>query len=81
MSGGHFYSSPYQLVMLAEELDDFIKSQTSEKNSTESYNFNAETLSKIQETIDALNKTYNMVKKVDYLLCGDDSEATFLNNW
>jgi hypothetical protein len=84
MSGGYFYSSPYQLIMLAEKLDEFIKSQTAQRSSkdiTKSYNFSNDTLSKIQDTIDLLNNTYNKLKKVDYLLSSDISEETFNNDW
>lgn len=92
MSGGHFDYKQYQIKMLAEELEEMIESQGKEKedlySSKEWYEefpedkFNRtypdEINEKFKEGLDLLKKAYIYAQRIDWLLSGDDGEASFL---
>lgn len=83
MSGGHFNYSQYNLVYLAEEIEELIKSNTD--TTKDSYGdtigrfYEPETIEKFKEAVELLMKAKIYVQRIDYLVSGDDGETTFHN--
>jgi len=73
MSGGHFDYQQNRLSYIAEELEDEIELNT--------YGYSENTIKCFKETVSALRRTYEMVRRVDWLLSGDDSEESFHKRW
>ncbi len=85
MSGGYFYCREHGLLEVAEEIKHLIKSN--EDSSVNSYGetvgkfYNHEIIEKFTIAMDAVKKTYRMIHEIDYLISGDTSEDTFLEEW
>jgi hypothetical protein len=73
MSGGYFYKYFASLENIAEEIEEI--------RSKNENNFSLKTLSKMRKTVTLLRKSSEMVKRVDYLLSGDEGEESFNSNW
>lgn len=94
MSGGHFEYREYSLKSIIEDLKDIIDKNKKEIPEKELlggaelyeaypdeklyYNYNDKTIRYIKKTIKCLKKSYKMTRHIDYLICGDYSEDTFL---
>lgn len=89
MSGGHFSDSHYALDTLAEEIERILlNEEKGERPSNDDeyqtryfYGFSEDTLEKFRETIHTLKRASNMVHRIDYLVCSDDSEESFRRRW
>lgn len=73
MSGGHFDYQQNRLLYIAEDLEDEL--------SLNNYGYSDATLDYFRETVIALRRTYEMVRRIDWLLSGDDSEESFHVRW
>lgn len=81
MSGGHFDYVQYLIKQAANDVhaeinDNFKKDEYGYCN-----NFSKETLEKMKICMKTLHDAANMLERVDYLICGDDSQETFHLRW
>jgi hypothetical protein len=84
MSGGHFSNNYWILENLAEELNEDINriiEARKKEDEHDWYYFSEETLAKIIQTKETLEKVSKMFKRVDWLLSGDDGEDSFHRRW
>ena len=83
MSGGHFDYVQYRIDDAAETLERYIA--RCEKGDADAYGNKPEhterTLAKFRECERTLRRAYAMLHRVDYLISGDDSEASFFKRW
>lgn len=73
MSGGHFNYLQYQFEDVADEIGQLIL-----KNEQD---FSEETLDKFITASKYCRIASKMVQEIDFLVCGDTGEETFLKSW
>ena len=73
MVGGFFDGDEKSLATLAERIEFEIEHNVSE--------YSTETIDNFKLTVALLRCTGDMVKRIDYLLNGDEDEDTFLSLW
>jgi len=81
MSGGAFEYQQYRLHDIAQDIEEEIKSNGKEDEHGYKNNYSKKTLTRFKNTVILLKKVESMVQRVDWLLCGDDSEDTFHERW
>lgn len=85
MSGGYFGNQQYRIEDTAFEIDELIAlndSETLDRFGEKIGNgYPPEIIEKFEETITALRNVAEMVKRIDYLVSGDDGPETFLRLW
>lgn len=85
MSGGHFSHSEYTLETIADEIQEVIETNKSTRKDCFGYpigrNYNDDTIAKFKEAVALLRKSKKMVRRIDYLLSGDDGEDSFHSRW
>ena len=85
MSGGYLGYHQHRLTDIAFEIEELIAlndSETLDRFGEKIGNgYPPEIIDKFEETIATLRKVAEMVKRIDYLLSGDDGEDTFLRLW
>ena len=69
MSGGHFDLNRYVLEDVVYEIEENIESKISE--------YSLETLKKFNEATEIINKASIYIRRIDWLLSGDDGEESF----
>lgn len=69
MSGGYFDYSEYSLLDILEKINKLI----------EENNYSLPTINKFKEIAVKLESIHYFVQDIDYLVCGDTSEETFLS--
>ena len=86
MSGGHFDYNQYRLDDIAVEIDDIIKNNDN-KELDEVFkepigrHYPKEIIDLFKETAHTVRQARDMIQRVDWLLCGDDGEESFLSRW
>jgi hypothetical protein len=84
MSGGHFEYKQHHILDIIEQLEDEIKRNdirgVYEFGYSINSNFSKRTIYVFKETVKKLKEVYEAVRRIDYLLSGDDREETFLEN-
>lgn len=85
MSGGYFNYKQYELNDIADSIQRVIaNNESTEVNSWgEPIGgfLSKEVLERFNETIFWLERSREMVQRVDWFLSGDDSESSFLERW
>jgi len=81
MSGGYFNYDQYKLERIADDIETVLREASENHDEGVSYDFSQETIDKFNETITALTRTGNMVRRIDWLLSGDDNEEAFHKRW
>ena len=85
MSGGYFGNQQYRIEDTAFEIDELIAvndSETLDRFGERIGNgFPPEIIEKFEETVITLRMVAEMVKRIDYLVSGDDGQDTFLRMW
>lgn len=76
MSGGHFDYAQYKLEYIADEICNLIA-----LNNNPEAEYSAETIAKFLEADKTLRLAAVMVQRIDWLVSGDDSEASFHRRW
>ena len=86
MSGGYFEYNQYKLEVMAEEIESLIENNN--KIHVNTYgdfmappDLDSEIIEKFKETAYNLRRTREMVQRIDWLLCADDSEKSFKEGW
>lgn len=74
MSGGYFDYKQYHIDDMVEDIERIVR----ESNSGDSrWEYSAETISRFYEAIHFLQIAKVYAHRIDWLLCGDDSEDSF----
>ena len=71
MSGGSFDYKQYQVIMLADEIEQEIEHIEQYKN------YSNNTLYEFKKGLNLLRKAYIYAQRIDYLISGDDDEESF----
>ncbi len=71
MSGGTFDYKEYNISCIADEIEQYIDRNTTEKI------YSLETIEKFKDAVILLRKAAIVAHRIDYLLAGDDGEDTF----
>lgn len=85
MSGGHLFYQQHRIEEIAGEIESLI--WTNDDETLDQYGerigngFPPEIIEKFEETVITLRMAAEMVKRIDYLVSGDDGEGTFLRMW
>jgi len=81
MSGGHFNYTQYQLTQIADDIEQLIIDNDNEEwnewGDVTGHSYTAETISAFKTAVEMLRQSYIYVKRVDWLVSGDDSEEDF----
>jgi len=81
MSGGHFNYTQYQLTQIADDIEQLIVDNDNEEwnewGDVTGHHYTAETIAAFQTAVEMLRQSYTYVKRVDWLVSGDDSEEDF----
>lgn len=78
MSGGHFDYRQHVINDIAESIQSLIDHNDSENQDAYERGFSPEVIAKLQEGVLTLRKAYAYAHRIDWLVSGDDGEATFL---
>lgn len=85
MSGGHFDYRQNQLLDIADEISEEIRTNDSTKDNgwggTIGNQYSKETIDKFKEAAKELRIAQVKVQRIDWLLSGDDGEETFHKRW
>lgn len=81
MSGGQFDYKQSYLEDIANDIEELIEMNDRPDDWGYVRGYKKETIKKFQQTVDNLRETYEMVRRVDWLVSGDDGEETFHERW
>jgi len=83
MSGGHFDYVQYRIIQAADDVQGYIKKCTGTEVDEYGYKpeFSDETIERFYQAEKALRQAAAMLQRVDWLICGDDSEESFHERW
>lgn len=81
MSGGHFDYKQYEIGYVADEIEQIIfyndSEELNEYGGTKGYGFNQETIEEFKKALTILKQASIYVQRIDWLVSGDDGEASF----
>ncbi len=81
MSGGYFEYSQYRLEDISDDIERAIANNTTPNDFGYSNNFSEDTIDKFKLAMLTLREAAKMAQRVDWLLSGDDGEASFHTRW
>ena len=81
MSGGHFDYTEFRIDDAAEKIDNLITSNNVKDELGYAREFSPEIIERFREAAYTLRRASEMLRRVDYLVCGDDGEETFMRRW
>ena len=85
MSGGHFNYEQYKIDQIADEIEELIESNDSteqdEYGCDIGRHYPAEVIERFGEAVDLLRRSALMVKRIDWLVSGDDGADEFIWRW
>jgi hypothetical protein len=88
MSGGHFEYVEFQIEEAAREIARIVRINGNVYPIPDafgyaepSYNYPPDIIERFKETSVALQRAAAMLRRVDYLVCGDDGEDSFRRRW
>ena len=73
MSGGHFDYKQYELQYIADAIEEIIRNNETDPR----WGYSPSTLSEFQLALHWIKVVSIYTQRIDYLLCGDDSEESF----
>ena len=73
MSGGHFDYKQYEISHAADKIENLVLQSPKYPY----YMYSDKTLEEFKKGADLLRKAYIYMNRIDWLVCGDDSEETF----
>jgi hypothetical protein len=83
MSGGHFQYKQWEILNIADEVEQLILDNDSndldEWGYTKGTHFNKETIIEFKTALETLRKAYVYAQRIDWLVSGDDGEDSFHN--
>jgi hypothetical protein len=74
MSGGHFNFEQFKLHQLADDIEQMILDNDAQDWEDK---YAKETIAEFKEAVRLLRRAYIYVQRVDWLVSGDDTPATF----
>lgn len=77
MSGGHFGHSDYTILSIAEDIEEAIRDIRKESKDDYSRDYSEKTISEFEKAVKLLKEARVYVRRIDWLLSGDDGEETF----
>lgn len=81
MSGGHFQYQQYKLTEMADEIEQLIYTNDSDKKNrwgdTIGAHYSRETIREFAQAVTLLNQAHAYVQRIDWLVSGDDDEDSF----
>jgi len=82
MSGGHFDYQQYRIGQIADDIqlliDNNDSTERNEWGDTRGRGYPKEVLDKFREAVKVLRTAQVYAQRIDYLVCGDDGEESFL---
>lgn len=85
MSGGYFNYNQYRLFDMEEAIKELIESNDDQSlddwGAKRGREYSPEIIEKFKEALITLEKTRNMVQRIDYLVSDDDGPESFLRRW
>ena len=81
MSGGHFNYIHDQIETQLEELEHLIENNNTPDEDGYAPGLKEETIARVKEACNAAKRAAAMLKRVDWLYSGDDSEDSFHQRW
>jgi len=84
MSGGHFNYIQFNMLSAIEELEKYINQSVNQTPDEYGYTppeFRYDVISKMYVALETLQDAQKMLHHVDYLICGDYGEDTFVSCW
>jgi len=83
MSGGHFNYEQWKIQNIADEVEQLILDNDSEEKDEWGYNkgchFTPEVIEEFKKGLLILRQAYVYAQRIDWLICGDDGEDSFLS--
>jgi hypothetical protein len=80
MSGGHFDYKQEGIREIAEEIAQIVK-DNDDNSKRLGYGFSPAVVEKLKLAAQAAYIAEAMIQRVDWLICGDDGEESFLHRW
>jgi len=81
MSGGRFNYDQYRIDQIANEIDDLIfhngSNELDEYGELKHQNYPPDIIETFKEAANTLRKAYVYAQRIDWLVCGDDSDDSF----
>ena len=77
MSGGHFEYKQYHIANIVDSIKELIKNNHVEDEYGYKTDYSDETIAEFETAITKLNEAQLYAHRVDWLVCGDDSEESF----
>ena len=81
MSGGHFNYDQYKIEQIADDIEQTILSNNTNKvdqyGDRIGYSFSEETIAEFKKGLSILRQAQIYAHRIDYLLSGDDGENSF----
>ena len=85
MSGGHFDYAQYRMEDIAAEIDRLIDDNKSleqnEYGENLGYHYSPEIIERFKKAAYTIRQAQEMAQRIDWLVCGDDGEESFLSRW
>ncbi len=88
MSGGHFDYVEHRIEEAAREVERIIRVNGNTyprdnygEPSRPEYHYPPDIIARFKEAALTLNRAAAMLRRVDYLICGDDGEESFRRRW
>jgi len=83
MSGGHFQYKQWEILNIADEIEQLVLDNDSndldEYGYTKGTHFSKETIDEFKIGLEVLRKAYVYAQRIDWLVSGDDGEDSFHN--
>ena len=77
MSGGFFEYQQYHLGLMADEIQEIIDTNGKENSNGMYYDYSDATMEEFESAVLLLRKAYIYVRRIDWLVSGDDGEEDF----
>jgi len=83
MSGGHFQYKQWEIGNIADEVEQLILDNDSEKldewGDRKGHHYTPETIKEFERGLNLLRQAYVYAQRIDWLVSGDDGEDSFHN--
>lgn len=82
MSGGHFNYKQYELGYIADEIEQIIRDndtdRTNRHGDSVAWGYPPDVIMKFKEAALTIRRAQIMAHRIDWLVCGDDGPDTFI---
>jgi hypothetical protein len=81
MSGGHFDYKQHQVREIAEDIERLIATNGKKDADGWGHEYSPAIIEKFKEAAHTLERAADMAQRVDWLVCGDDGDDSFMSRW